>query len=58
MAIMEIEYRLQLNEAEVFALKKILGGMNYDDFEKLGICGDDRQRIADIWDLLPFEDDE
>lgn len=58
MAAMKIEYTLTLTEEEALSLKKILGGMNDDEFAKLGVRGEQRRAISDIWDLLPFEDDE
>ena len=58
MATMKTEYLLKLDEEDAVALKKVLGGMNDDEFAKLGVRGDDRKRMSDIWDLLPFEDDE
>jgi len=58
MATIETEYLLKLNETEAFALRKVLGGMNDDEFAELGVRGEQRSAMSDIWDLLPFEDDE
>ncbi len=58
MATMKTEYLLKLDEDEALALKKVLGGMNDDEFAKLGVRGDQRRAMSDIWDLLPFEEDE
>lgn len=58
MATIKTEYLLKLDEEDAAALKKVLGGMNDDEFARLGIRGEDRSRMSDIWDLLPFEHDE
>lgn len=58
MATMRAEYLLRLDEEDAVALKKVLGGMNDDEFAKLGIRGDDRKRMSEILHLLPFDGDE
>lgn len=58
MATMKTKYFLELDEKDAAALKKVLGGMNDDEFEELGVRGDDRRRMSDIWGLLPFDEDE
>lgn len=58
MATMKTEYLLKLDEEDAFVLKKVLGGMNDDQFAALGVRGDDRRRMSDIWDLLPFDEDD
>ncbi len=54
MAKLRTTYTIDLNEAEAAALKKLLGSMNDKQLAEHGIEGDDRQRIGELWDLLPF----
>lgn len=58
MATMKTEYLLKLDEEDAVALKKVLGGMNDEAFASLGVRGDDRRRMSEIWALLPLDDDE
>ena len=53
-----ITYTIDLNEDEAAALKKLLGNMNDKQFAEFGIKGNDRQSMSDIWNLLPYDDDE
>lgn len=55
---MKIDYifKLTMNEKEAATLKKVLGGLNDHDFEALGVTGEDRATMHELWDLLP--DDE
>ena len=58
MEAIEIEYVLKLTHFEGQALKKLLGGMTDPEFEKFGIAGEDMERLKDIWDLIPYPDEQ
>ncbi|WP_299073267.1 hypothetical protein [uncultured Paraglaciecola sp.] len=58
MSKIRITYTIDLNENEASALKRLLGSMNDKQFAEFGIKGDDRQAMSDIWNLLPYDDDE
>lgn len=53
MAEIETTYTLRFDEEEVLALKKLLGAMNDDDFAQYGIQGVERERMHDLWVVLP-----
>lgn len=55
---LKITYHIDLDEAEAFALKKLLGNMNDQQFSELGIKGEDRQRMSEIYDLLPYDEQD
>lgn len=58
MAALEIEYVLKLTHFEGQALKHLLGNMNDKEFAEKGIEGEDRQRLSQIWDLIPYPDED
>ena len=57
---MDIERKLiiTLTEQEASALKKVLGGLSDPEFSKLGVSGDDRKSMSELYDLLPYGDDQ
>ena len=57
MATIETEHLLKLSQREAEVLKMILGGMNDDQFAKLGVTGDDRKLMAAMWYLLPYPEE-
>ena len=55
---MNIKFTLTLNQWEARALKQLVGNMTDDEFEKAGIKGQDRQLMSDIFDFIPYHEDE
>jgi hypothetical protein len=55
---LETTYTLTLKEHEAHALKKLLGSMNDQEFSNFGISGDDRETMGEIYDAIPYIDDE
>tara|TARA_R110000850_G_scaffold238326_1_gene362990 strand:- start:376 stop:552 length:177 start_codon:yes stop_codon:yes gene_type:complete len=51
-------YSLELNEDEAKALKRLLGNMTDPQFKEFGIEGERRMIIQEIWDCLPFDDED
>jgi len=49
---------LKLNEAESFALKKLLGNINDEQFKQFEISGDDRQTMTDIYNCLDYPEED
>jgi hypothetical protein len=58
MATLKKFYSLELDEKEVRAFKILLGNMTDPQFKQFGIEGEYRAIIREIWDLLPYEEDE
>ena len=55
---LDITYTLILTDTEAQALKKTLGSMSNEDFSKLGIKGEDMETMHEIWDAIPYGEDE
>tara|TARA_R110000822_G_scaffold100860_1_gene226825 strand:- start:1524 stop:1700 length:177 start_codon:yes stop_codon:yes gene_type:complete len=51
-------YSLELDEKEARALKIVLGNMTDLEFKAVGIEGENRMIIQEIWDLLPYGEDD
>jgi len=54
----EITYTIKLDANQAAVLKRVLGGLNDNEFGALGVRGEDRQRMSDLWDLLPDIEEE
>ena len=52
------EYVIKLKRKEAEALKIILSSLNERKTEDAGLDCEDRKTISDIFDYLPFRDDE
>lgn len=50
-------YILELSEKEAQALKKLVGSFNDSEFAKLGITGEDREFMHEIYDSIIDEKD-
>ena len=53
MSELEIKYVLTLDCFEGKALKKLLGNMTDSQFAAYGVEGDDRERLREIYNLIP-----
>jgi len=51
----EVTYSIKLTAKDAQNLKKILGSMNDDEFAQRGVRGEDRERMSDLYQLLPDE---
>jgi hypothetical protein len=52
---MEIKsYNITLTEKELLAIHKTLGGLNDLEFKQIGICGDDRELLSEVYNELVF----
>jgi len=59
MAVLEIEYVLRLNYHEGQVLRHLLGSMTDLDFAKFGIEEDDRECMREVYNHIPYpEEDE
>ena len=58
MAKVKASYTIELNQEEALAFKKLLGSMTDDQFSAHGITGDDRRMMSDVWNSLPYGDEE
>ena len=58
MATIKTEYLLKLEKEDIITLKKVLGHINNNDFDMLGVQDDDRKRMSEIWRLLPSEESD
>ena len=51
-------YTIELSRGEALAFKKLLGSMTDEQFSSHGVSGEDRELMSDVWNSLPFEDEE
>lgn len=52
---MEIKsYNLTLTENEIIAIHKTLGGLNDHEFELVGVVGEEREILRNIYNELTF----
>jgi hypothetical protein len=51
-------YSLELNEKEAMALKILLGNMTDPQFKEFGIEGENRMIIQEIWNCLPYDEND
>ena len=58
MAKIVTTHSLALSEREAGILKKLLGSFSDPEFSKIGISGADRELMRDIYNQLPYEDEE
>ena len=58
MVDLKTTYTLILNEDEGRALKRLLGSMNDNEFAQHGIKGVDIETMSEIWDVLPYDEEE
>tara|TARA_R110000737_G_scaffold108221_1_gene140937 strand:- start:707 stop:883 length:177 start_codon:yes stop_codon:yes gene_type:complete len=58
MVTVKKNYILELDEKEARALKILLGNMTDLEFKAVGIEGENRMIIREIWDLLPYDEDD
>jgi len=58
MSSIKTQYILTLTYVDGQTLKRLLGNMTDDDFNKFGVVGDGREKMRDIWDLLPHPNED
>ena len=51
-------YSLELDEKEARALKILLGNMTDPQFKDFGIEGENRMIIQEIWNCLPYDEED
>jgi hypothetical protein len=51
-------YSLELNEKEAMALQTLLGNMTDPQFKEFGIEGENRMIIQEIWNCLPYDEED
>ncbi len=55
---LETTCTITLDETEAKALKTLLGNMSDPQFAEAGVKGNDRATMREIWNALPYGDDE
>ena len=55
---LDITYTLTLTETEAQILKRLLGGMSDKDFERFGIKEQDIGTMQEMWEAIPYGEDE
>tara|TARA_R110000772_G_scaffold217198_1_gene327618 strand:- start:343 stop:528 length:186 start_codon:yes stop_codon:yes gene_type:complete len=58
MATLKKFYSLEIDEKEARALKILLGNMTDPQFKQFGVEGEYRMIIREIWDLIPYDEDD
>jgi len=51
-------YTIHLDVNEAAALKTLLGSMNDEEFSRVGIKGEDREVMSNLYDLIPHSDED
>ena len=55
----DVQYIIKINARDAKNLKNILGSMNDKEFAAYGVVGEDRERMTELYYLLPeFDDDD